>query len=256
MSSKSDIAALKVALAALDSRVTKLEKAAPPIILPPPPPPSAFKYPADVVGKGWKVTLEDGSDVTQPKLATYSDTNFKVSDDGRGAQMRCHYDAGHTPTSQNSRCEWREMSADGSKLASWSTTSGHHQLTHTFRVDRLYDIRPITVLAQIHDSANDLTVFRLESSNLYITNGNATHTFLVSNGFTLGINHSVGFDVQNGIVSYTFDGKVVPFTQSIKASGVYFRSGNYGQANKSTAPGGLSSDYSQVTTLGLTVSHT
>lgn len=253
MGTSSDIKNLQSAVAALTTRVTKLESATVPP--PPPPPPPTYTYPADVVGKSWKVTLEDGSDVTQPQLAVYSDSNFKVSDDGLGAQLKCHYNAGHTASSQNSRCEWREMSSDGSQLASWSTTSGRHQMLATFKVDQLMVIRPITVVGQIHDAKNDLTVFRLEDNNLYLTNGNSTHTYLITNDFRLGVKHSIGFDVSGGVVSYTYDNKPVPFTQSIKASGCYFKHGNYAQANSSTAPGGKSSDYAQVVTYSLVVSH-
>lgn len=270
MGSSSDIKALQASVAALTARVAAIEKivlppVAPPVVVTPPPvvtppvvvpPVGAFRYPASVVGTGWKVTLESGLDVAQPALASYKDDNFRVSDDGNGAQLRCHYGAGHTANSENTRCEWREMTSDGKSLASWSTTSGHHELTHVFTADKLYDIRPITVLAQIHDSKNDLTVFRLEGNSLFITNGNATHTYLVTSSFPPESKQSVGFIVDSGEVQYTFNDKLVPFVQKIKGSAVYFRAGNYAQANATTAPGGKTTDYSQVTTYGLTVSHT
>lgn len=231
----------------------------PPVATPPPPPPPPvtpkFRYPAQIVGPKWKVTLESGKDIKLPELATYSDSNFRVSDDGHGAMLRCHYGSGTTPNSKNSRCEWREMSSDGKSLASWSSTSGHHQMNADFTADRLMDARNHVVVAQIHDDTNDLTVFRLEGTKLWITSGNTAHIHLVTSDFRLGVRHSVGFDVSNGVVSYTYDGKLVPFTQKIKASGLYYRHGCYAQANPDTAPGGKKTDYAQVTTFGLTVSH-
>lgn len=234
----------------------------PPVITPPPvvvppvvTPPPAFRYPAQVVGPKWKVTLEDGSEVKPPQLATYSDSNFRVSSDGLGAAMRCHYDSGHTANSANPRCEWRELTSDGKGNASWSARSGKHKMRHELVVNRLMDIRPITVIGQIHDSANDVTVFRLEGSTLYLTDGNSTHTFKVMSDFRLDARHSVAFSVESGVISYLLDDKLIPFTLKCSSSGLYFKAGNYAQANPKSAPGGKSSDYAEVTTYGLTVSH-
>lgn len=267
MGSSSDIKALQTAVAALTNRVVALEKivipvVTPPVVVDPPPPPvevppvGAYKFPADVVGTSWKVTLESGKDIVQPALATYSDANFKVSGDGLGAVLRAHYGAGTTTNSDNTRCEWREMQPGGTKLASWSAKTGIHTMRHELVVNRLMDIRPITVIGQIHSSSDDVTVFRLEGTSLYITSGNATHTYLVTSNFQLGARHSVGYVVSNGTISYVFDDERVPFSLKCSATGLYFKAGNYAQANAGTAPGGKTSDYAEVVTYGLSVSHT
>lgn len=268
MGTSSDIKTLKSQVLALTARVAAIEKlvlppVAPPVVVDPPPvtppvdvpPVGAYKYPANVVGTSWKVTLESGKDIVQPQLATYSDANFKVSNDGLGAVLRAHYGGGTTPNSDNTRCEWREMQFGGTKLASWSAKTGTHTMRHDLVVNRLMDIRPITVIGQIHSASDDVSVFRLEGTSLYITSGNATHTYLVTSNFQLGARHSIGYLVENSLISYTFDDEKVPFSLKCTASGLYFKAGNYAQANKDTAPGGKTTDYAEVVTYGLTVSH-
>jgi hypothetical protein len=229
----------------------------PPVVTPPvvtPPPVTIYRYPADVVGRSWKVTLEDGKDIKQPQLATYSDKNFFVS--GEGAVMRAHWGAGHTANSLNSRCEWREMSPDGKTEASWSCAHGHHQMRAEFSVDRHVESRPHVVVGQIHGVKPDLTVFRLEGSSLWVTKGNTTHAFLVTSSFRLGERHSVGFDVRDGVVRYLYDDKLINYQLNATESGCYMKSGLYLQANPKTDPSGKPSEFAQVTIYSLTVSHT
>lgn len=265
MGNSSDTKQLQSQLVALEARVTALEKLKPPVIVTPPPPavtpppvvnpPVRFLYPADVVGKGWKVTLENGKDVKLPELATCSDSDFRISDDGKGVMMRCHFGGGTTPNSNNPRCEWREMSPDGKKEASWSATTGRHRMRADIRVDRLVDSRPYTVLAQIHDASNDITVFRLESSKLWITNGNNTHSYLVTSNFRLGVRNILEFDVSAGVIHYLYNGLLLPYSMKSTATGLYYKSGVYLQANRSTDPAGSPSEYTQATVYSLTATH-
>lgn len=278
MGTSSDVKALKTQLAALTARVAALEAitlppvTAPPVVVDPPPvtppvvvgpgsgtgvpipPKPIYRYPADLFGLNWKVTLESGSDIAQPKLATYSDANFRLNEAGTGVQMRVHFGGGTTPNSNNPRCELREMTPDGMGLASWSTTSGRHSLRTELTVDALAASRPHSVLSQIHNDSDDVTVFRLEGSSLWLTNANSTHGFNLTDSFEPG-RHVIGFDVENGVVSYFFDGMVPSFTLKSKATGCYFKAGTYLQANSKTDPSGKTSEYSQVTLYKVTVTH-
>lgn len=231
----------------------------PPVVTPPPPPPPPvtpkFRYPADVFGKAWKLTLEDASEIKQPELATYTDSNFKLSSDGKGASMRAHYGAGHTSGSLNPRCELREMKADGKTAASWSCKSGTHKIVSIVQVDRLTEIRPHLVISQIHGSKDDVSVWRVEGSSLWLTVGDNNHGHLVTSSFKLGVPYTLEYNVSGGVISYRFNGQSVPWTLKASDTGCYAKVGAYVQANSKTAPGGSSSDYGQVTVYGATVTH-
>lgn len=132
MGTSSDVKALKTQLAALTTRVAALEAitlppvTAPPVVVDPPPvtppvvvgpgsgtgvpipPKPVFRYPADVVGKGWKITLESGKEILQPALATYADDNFKINLDGQAPSFaptstRALHRAATTPAASGAR---------------------------------------------------------------------------------------------------------------------------------------------------------
>jgi hypothetical protein len=233
----------------------------------PPPVPSA-RFPADVVHlEPWKVTLpelDNGGHLLekkQPKLATFSDEFFALNDDKTGIRFRCHHGAPTTPGSDNPRCELREMTSDGSDLAEWATTKGRHTLRVRGQVNRLTHVRPHVVLAQIHNNkqgdqkSRDITVFRLEGSKLFVTDDDDTHAHLVTADLALGVRYELGFDVADGIVSYTFNGARLPFTLKVKDKSCYFKAGNYLQSNPSKAPSEVATEFSEVVIFRLDVEH-
>lgn len=149
-------------------------------------------YPADVLDlQDWYVGLPIGEEesplnIRQPELAGYSiDPWFRATDDCSAVQFRAAVDGVTTSGSHYPRSELREMTDSGQTMASWSSTSG----THTMVIDQAVTAtprgRPNVVAGQIHDGSDDLSVFRLEGSRLYVTDENDKHT-LITDEYVLG----------------------------------------------------------------------
>ncbi len=225
-------------------------------------------YPMDLINsKNWKLTLPvlGAREIKQTALATYSSEWMRLNDAGDGVVFKAPTDGGTTTNSKNPRSELREMTADGKEHASWSTTAG----VHTMDIEQSVDVlqagsKPHVVVGQIHDANDDVTVFRMEGStngnrnvaSIWITKGDTTHGFLVTDAYRLGTKFRVGFQVAKGIISYTFNGRPVNFTLSKFTSGCYFKAGSYNQSggNVTPMPNG-ESDYAQVTIYSLQVCH-
>jgi poly(beta-D-mannuronate) lyase len=129
-------------------------------------------YPADLVGKGWYLTVPvkdpvDGwaMEIEQPTLATYASRYFLLTDDHTGAVFRVWHGGATTSGSKNPRSELREQTPDGKAHAAWSCVSGRHRLVVRGRVNRLTKVRPHVVIGQIHSATDDVTVFRVEATS-------------------------------------------------------------------------------------------
>lgn len=223
---------------------------------PPVNPPGLWpKYPADVFGTGWKLTLpiNGAQEIKQPELATYTSKYCELEPNGGfpnpGVIFRAWHGGDTTSGSKNPRSELREMPGG------WSSTKGRHQMVVTGEVTRLTVVKPEVVVAQIHDDEDDVTVFRLEGTKLWITSGDTTHGYLLDANLPLGKRYAVGFDVSGGVVSYTYNGVTVPYTLKTKATGCYFKTGNYLQSNPGTAPSESASEYSEVVLRSAVVTH-
>ncbi|TDD54510.1 alginate lyase [Kribbella antibiotica] len=215
------------------------------------------QVPADVLDlTNWKVTLPTGSnesptEIKQPALDSYSnDPFFKVV--GDGVQFRAPVNGVTTSGSSYPRSELREM--NGSSNASWSSTSGTHTLVVRESFDHLPATKPHLVGAQIHDSSDDVTVFRLEGSSLYITSGDTTHHKLVTSSYVLGTVFEAKFVVNGGQTKAYYNG-VLQTTISKNFSGAYFKAGAYTQANCSNSSPCADSNYGQTTLKSVTVTH-
>lgn len=225
------------------------------------------RLPADVIDlTPWKVTLPEFDDkghlleIEQPGLASFRDEFFDLVD-GDGVRFRCHHGAPTTSGSSNPRSELREMTADGKRLAGWSTTVGRHRLTVKGQVNRLTRVKPHVVIAQIHSNehggrkSRDISVFRLEGSELFVTDGDDSHAHLVTGSLDLGTRYEIGFDVANGVVSYTFNGARLPFTLKVEEGSCYFKAGNYLQSNPETAPSEVATEFAEVVVFELGMEH-
>ena len=126
----------------------------------------------------WKVTLPTGkkgspTEVTQPRLNTFSDSNFYVD----GANVIFTASTGGVTTSGSSypRSELREMKAGGKKPASWSNKRMTRTMDVTEAFLELPSGKPEVVGAQIHGGADDITKLILRGSTLSITIGRLLH---------------------------------------------------------------------------------
>ncbi|MER7455918.1 polysaccharide lyase family 7 protein [Micromonospora sp. NPDC126480] len=217
--------------------------------------------PADVLNlTNWKITLPTGSsgsptEIKQPALDSFQVSPYFVTANScQSVQFRSPVNGVTTSGSSYARSELREMANNGTSNASWSSTSG----THTLVVDAVFDTLPSTkphvVVAQIHDSDDDVTVFRLEGTSLYVTNDNDTHYHLVTSNYQLGTRFQAKFVVSGGQVRAYYN-NVLQTTITKNFSGAYFKAGAYTQANCSNSSPCSSSNYGQTRIFGLTVTH-
>ncbi|MGW6277356.1 polysaccharide lyase family 7 protein [Kribbella sp. NPDC055071] len=220
--------------------------------------PSA-QVPADVLNlTNWKITLPTGSsgsptEIKQPALDSYSvDPYFKVV--GDAVQFRAPVNGVTTSGSSYPRSELREMTNNGSSNASWSSTSGTHTLVVRESFDHLPAEKPHLVGAQIHDADDDVTVFRLEGTSLYLTNGDTTHYKLITSSYTLGTVFEAKFVVSGGKVKAYYNG-TLQTTITKNFSGAYFKAGAYTQANCTNSSPCATTNYGQTTIHTLTVTH-
>ncbi len=230
-----------------------------------PAPSGGCRYPAQILDlSNWKLTLpiagsgssRDGpAEIKQPDLVTYAGPPwFETVPNCDAAVFRAAVDGVTTRGSKNPRSELREMTEGGSTEASWSSDSGTHTLTVTEAFTKLPDGRPHLVGAQIHDSKDDVTVFRLEGSSLYITDGDIAHHKLVTGNYTLGTRFEAKFVVSGGQVEVYYNG-ALQTRLSKDFSGGYFKAGAYTQANCQNAAPCSSDNYGETMIYSISATH-
>jgi Alginate lyase len=218
------------------------------------------RYPSQILDlKSWKLTLPTGSagspkEIVQPALATFASTPwFQPTSDCAAVVFRSAVDGVTTKGSSYPRSELREMS-DGGSDAAWSSASGTHSLTVTESFNRLPQGKPQLVGAQIHDDSDDISVFRLEGSNLYVTDGNNPHYKLVTSDYALGTRYQARYVVSDGTVKAYYNGQLQA-TLSKSFSNAYFKAGAYTQANCEKVSLCDSDNYGETMIYNLEVSH-
>ncbi|HEY9417648.1 MAG TPA: polysaccharide lyase family 7 protein, partial [Pseudonocardia sp.] len=210
----------------------------------------------------WKLTLPIGSkgkptEIKQPDLATYSNTDYCCVPSEGGVRFRAPVNGGTTPNSKNCRSELREMKADGKTLASWSSTDG---LTHSMFQDMAFTRLPTgnegvgVVGGQIHDADDDIAVWRCETSGLWLALGDHREDWkLVDPGYRVGTRISTAFVVSSGRVVCLYMGREVHRFDAV-ISGCYFRAGAYTQANAGAKPNDAI-NFGEAVYYGLEVTH-
>jgi hypothetical protein len=201
-------------------------------------------------GRGKPVT-EDNPDLDTFVRSSNSKRAFMLNTAKTGIIMSSDSEGSHTPNSQNTRMELREMVADGMDEAAWSTRQGRHQCEIVTQVDRLDGNH--MVIGQIHggnEVNDDLTVFRLEGTSLWITKGNTAHGHLVTGSYHLGTKVTLKFDVDSsGVCTYHFNDSQVWTLQLPRDTKTYFKAGAYLQRK------GSAGSWGQVTLYKVTVTH-
>lgn len=114
--------------------------------------------------RNWKLTLpiKNAKEILQPDLNKYESKYF-TDEPPAPDQPPCTSVAFRTPlggatTSGSSypRTELREMKKKGKKLASWSSTSGTHEMSWRVAVDVAPQAKPQLVIGQVHDPEDDV----------------------------------------------------------------------------------------------------
>ncbi len=208
----------------------------------------------------WKETLptgpsEDPTEIGQPQLATYDNSPyFTVAPGGTAVQFRAGVNGVTTSGSGYPRSELREMKNNGADEASWSATSGTNTLVVDEAFTHLPNTKPQVVGLQIHNSSDDVSVFRLEGTNLYVTDGDDTHHKLVTSDYRLGTPYEAKFVVSGGRIKAYYNG-TLETTISYSGSGNYFKTGAYVQANCDNSSPCGSGNYGEVDVYSATVTH-
>jgi hypothetical protein len=221
----------------------------------------ACDYPSQILNlTNWKVTLPTGAserptEVKQPALATFAVSPwFKVTSTCNGVQFRAPVNGVTTSGSSYPRSELREMKNNGADNAAWSSTSGTHTMIVSQSIKNLPADKPHVVAGQIHDGSDDVSVFRLEGSKLYVTNGDDSHYKLVTSSYVLGTKFEAKFVVSGGQIRAYYNGTLqTTITKSF--SSAYFKAGAYTQANCDNSAPCSSDNFGQVMLYNLTVTH-
>lgn len=237
------------------------------------PPSKIMRYASQVLDLSyWKLTLPvDHDEVYTPELYTFElDEWFKLveDEDGYAIQFRAPHGGATTSGSSNPRSEFRELVQNyhyqnSKSAADWSNAAGEgrHEMWIKQKVTHLTSVKPHVVVGQIHDSSDDVVVFRIEGhngicpegtdndwsncgtpgeqdihANLWLTNGDDTHAYLVDDNYQLGTLFEVKMIAENGQVSFEYNGETVPYVHEESFSGAYFKMGNYTQSHPGTAP--------------------
>jgi hypothetical protein len=220
--------------------------------------PGTATYPADIFGPLWKVTLpitKDGKvvEIKPPAIATYSDQYMKLNAAKNGVVFTVFHGGGTTSNSSNPRSELRER-YDNDPEGYWSAGSGTHTMEVVTQVNRLTKVKPHVVIAQVHDGGDDVVVWRVEGTKLWLTDGNTTRAFLVDDNFKLGTKVRLKYEIKSGQFSFYYNGTKLSHTDRHTGQ-AYFKVGNYLQSNPSSAPGESTSEYSEVELTSVKVSH-
>lgn len=210
----------------------------------------APQYPSQVIDLSiWKLTLPTGKsgkpdEIKQPALATYTHADLFHTVAGPGVLFKAPQKGVTTPNSKNTRTELREMKPGGKSNASWSTGTMEAVLAFT----HLPASKPHVVGMQIHDASDDVTVLRLEGTDLWTTNGDNTHGTKIMSGYQLGTKIKVKVVASGGKITwYLNDSQVAQLSK--KLSSAYFKAGAYQQAGNSGP------DYGEVVIYSLAVTH-
>jgi hypothetical protein len=178
---------------------------------------------------------------------------FTSTPECEGVVFRAPVNGVTTSGSKNPRSELREMGGGGDGKAGWSSGSGTHWMAITQAFTKLPEGKPELVGGQIHDANDDVSVFRLEGTKLWITNGDNPHGQLVTDDYQLGTVFQAAFLVKDNTVGAYYNGRLVAEIP-ISFSGGYFKAGAYTQANCSNAPC-KSENYGEVVIYDLEFGH-
>lgn len=219
------------------------------------------EYPADILDlTSWKVQLpiggdEDPDEVTQPELGTYQvDPWFMSGENCEGVQFRSAVNGVTTGGSNYPRSELREMTDDGSDETAWSADSGTHTMVIDQAITDVPNDKPEVVAGQIHGGDDDVSVFRLEGSNLYITDDNTSDHHLITDDYELGTRFEAKFVVSDGEIEAYYNGELETTLDAEFEEG-YFKAGAYTQANCERSSPCSEDNFGQVMIYDIEISH-
>ena len=200
----------------------------------------------------WKITLPqdtpsiDGNpnEITSPAITTYQHTDFfRVTDDGQRVLFRAPVDGPVTESTEFPRSELREMTSSTELDAEgpgWSTTDGTHVMTLRTRITEVPKVKQHVVVAQIHDSEDDVVMVRWEFGRLFVEAEGVEIGDLNPNQ-PLNSDFDVEIRAAGGVISISYNGGA-PVTLTRDRTGCYFKAGIYTQSNKTRVWDGVLED--------------
>lgn len=196
------------------------------------------KYPSEVLDlRNWKITIpvdtkhKGRPDEYSPlELERFQHNQFfHLNTSGDAVVFRAHAGGITTSGSGYPRSELREMTVDGSKPASWSSSKGKHTLFIDQKVTHLPDVKNHVVIGQIHDAEDDVIVFRLEGKKLFVDLNGARGPVLESN-YKLGTRFNVKLEVSDNETKCFYNGEL-KYTYHKEFDGAFFKAGAYVQSS-------------------------
>ena len=221
--------------------------------------------PGDVLDlTSWKLTLPVDTDhpgtpdeIEQPELATFVDPLYYHLNEALDAVVfRAHTGGETTDNSGYPRSELREMTDGGAEEAAWSSSEGTHRMDIDQKITHLPVAKPHIVVGQIHDDEDDVIVFRLEDSKLFIDLNGDDGPVLTDN-YALGDRFTVAFEVRDDHVDCFYNDTLI-YTHDQAFSGAYFKAGAYVQSScqgEKQVDGEECDAYGEVEIYTVTVSH-
>lgn len=212
--------------------------------------------PGDIIDlRNWKLTLpvNNAQEVKPPALKSYESGYFNHPPTCTSVVFKTPVGGATTPGSSYPRTELREMASNGTKLASWSGTSGTHEMAWRVAVESFPPAKPQVVVGQVHDADDDVVQVLYDGKAGAITYrwlGETTGE-LVS-GYQLGMYVDLKIVVSGGTFNLYANG-ALKASRSRPSSGMYFKAGSYPQSNPSK--GDDPNAYSQVRISKLAVKH-
>jgi Alginate lyase len=212
--------------------------------------------PDDIVDmNNWKLTLpiNNAQEVRQPALNTYESSYFTHLPTCTAVVFRTPLGGATTPGSSYPRTELREMTFRGTRLASWSSAIGTHEMAWRVAVDSSPTVKPQLVVGQVHDAEDDVVQVLWDG-----TAGAITYRWLGKTAGQLVPGYQLGTYVDLRIVVsrdtfYLYANGVLKASQSRPSSGLYFKAGSYPQSSPSR--GDDPNTIAQVRISRLTVKH-
>lgn len=169
-------------------------------------------------------------EVSWPQLKTYErKPYFYTEGTSTGVVFTAPANGATTDNSDNPRSELRQMLANGDPAA-WSNKTATWSVEGLMAFTALPSSTQTVVGMQLHDNTNDLTVLRLEGSDLYITQGNNDHFHHVTSSYTLGTFMKVKLESRKGGgVRWYINDVFEKLVYSGTFSGCYYKVGAYTQ---------------------------
>lgn len=186
-------------------------------------------------GNDWKITLPIGPGKGQAKeykgaefeTLTYA-PYYLVALAGTSVIFEAPVSGVTTSGSNYPRSELNNDVANGGLFDS---AKGLHSMTFEMSFNHL-PLGKGVVGAQVHGKRDDVSTFRLEGKNLYITRSNNAHYFKIRSDYELGTVFNGGYVVEKKKLHCYYNGVQV-LEMPIRGKGNYFKLGCYTQANQS-----------------------